>query len=354
MNSDRLHSLVLNVEDVYKLSIEDTVTYRGNIIIRAIPAARAENEFPHDPAPLLLRPVACGEARLLFAYDIQRHLHDNGFTDCELFIPYDGDEGEQTLILPDRDIDWVLCHSRKTRESDFDNMDELIDICKALAAMHLASRGLRPEEGNASRQVNNRLGKMPALFTKRLHELEKLKKKAARQRKEFDLEYMKNCNEFIEWGRQALEYITLPSYDAVVNEAVTQGGISHCDLTFQNIMVDTADRVYFTGFENSGFEVQVYDLANLIRRKMRKCNWDFDIAAKMIDAYHSVKPISSEEMEVMKGILLFPQKFWRIANSYYNMNKAWTQRNMNEKLLEATAEKEYFRGFAGHLMKYRK
>lgn len=53
--------------------------------------------------------------------------------------------------------------------------------------------------------------------------------------------------------------------------------------------------------------MKVYDLANFIRRKMRKCDWEIDKAKMIIDGYCSVEHISNEEFIVMKLILQFPE-----------------------------------------------
>lgn len=379
MNSGRLKDLLETVERKYKIVAEDVTSYRGSLLIKC--------SVPKNKIYILKR-VECDEKRLAFTYDLQKHIIENGFSDCECYVPYEEmvecdeatnnatieiakdestdtannveDEAitcqlhsEQLLSFIDRESEWGLCEFVEGRESNFDDENELMSICVALADMHTASKGFACDNTRMAQiSAVNRLGKLPAIFNKRLAELEKLRKKAMKDRKDFDIEYMKNSFDFIQWGREALEYIDAPAYALLVKSAVLEGGVSHCDLTYQNILLEESNgRVFFTGFESACFELNVYDVANLIRRKMRKCNWDFSIAMKMIEAYDRRRSLSEGEISTLKGILLFPQKFWRIANSYYNMNKAWTQRSMKDKLLEATAEKEDFSRFAQSLIR---
>jgi spore coat protein I len=71
---------------------------------------------------------------------------------------------------------------------------------------------------------------------------------------------------------------------------------------------------------------------------MRKCNWDIQKASILLDAYVGIAPVSRDEIAVMTAMLLFPQKFWRVANRYYNSRRSWAQRNFTGMLEEVIAE----------------
>jgi MinD superfamily P-loop ATPase len=78
---------------------------------------------------------------------------------------------------------------------------------------------------------------------------------------------------------------------------------------------------------------------------MRKCYWDINEAKVIIDAYKSVESISEEEFIVMKIMLQFPQKFWRVVNKYYNSRRCWRDKTFEKKLLEVIDEIEYHKKF---------
>lgn len=78
---------------------------------------------------------------------------------------------------------------------------------------------------------------------------------------------------------------------------------------------------------------------------MRKCNWDISKVEVILDKYCSVEPITREELEVMKLILQFPQKFWRVANKFYNSRRSWSERSFMGKLQEVVDEMEDHRRF---------
>jgi spore coat protein I len=71
---------------------------------------------------------------------------------------------------------------------------------------------------------------------------------------------------------------------------------------------------------------------------MRKCNWNIQKASLLLDAYEEIFPLSSDEIIIMKAMLLFPQKFWRVANRYYNSRRSWAQKNFTGMLEEVITE----------------
>jgi len=65
----------------------------------------------------------------------------------------------------------------------------------------------------------------------------------------------------------------------------------------------------------------------------------------MLDAYSRERPLADREVAYLKIRLSYPEKFWKIANSYYCMNKAWISVKNTEKLktaIKQTEEKKMF------------
>ena len=67
---------------------------------------------------------------------------------------------------------------------------------------------------------------------------------------------------------------------------------------------------------------------------MEKCDWNVSFGYDMINAYDSVRSIPKEEHELLHVLLWYPEKFWKIANHYYNNRKTWIpQKNMQKLIL---------------------
>ena len=55
--------------------------------------------------------------------------------------------------------------------------------------------------------------------------------------------------------------------------------------------------------------------------------------------------MSQEENRILKIMLMYPEKFWKVVNQYYNSNKSWIPDKNVEKLravYEGQLKKEEF------------
>ena len=97
--------------------------------------------------------------------------------------------------------------------------------------------------------------------------------------------------------------------------------ICHHDYSYQHILI-RGDVTSIINFDYCSVELKIYDIVNILRRRMRKCNWDIEKAKLILDVYRKIEPLDQDEMKVMKSMLQFPQKFWRVINRYYNSRSA--------------------------------
>ena len=52
----------------------------------------------------------------------------------------------------------------------------------------------------------------------------------------------------------------------------------------------------------------------------------------MLEEYDRILSLGKREREYLKVRLAYPEKFWKLANHYYNHNKAWIPGKNVEKL----------------------
>jgi hypothetical protein len=100
-----------------------------------------------------------------------------------------------------------------------------------------------------------------------------------------------------------------------------------------------------TNFEKSYIGLQICDLYQFVRKVMEKNDWDILYGSNIIEAYDRIKPISKAELNVLYLLLLYPEKFWKITNFYYNGKKSWVSGRNTQKLNiigEQNAKKEMF------------
>ena len=65
---------------------------------------------------------------------------------------------------------------------------------------------------------------------------------------------------------------------------------------------------------------------------LEKNHWDTELGMRMIATYDRGRPMSDREKKILYLLFLFPEKFWKISNHYYNSHKAWVSQRDIEKL----------------------
>ncbi|NMA66883.1 MAG: CotS family spore coat protein [Clostridiaceae bacterium] len=299
------------------------------IRIYSIKPNRAGYILDTDKGKKYLRSCQCSESRINFVQNAKEHLMANGFKTLDTYLLTLGGK-------PYVDIDgrlYIITTYIDGRECEFSDDNDTIRASVALSLMHKASKGFKPKSGVS---VPSDLGKLPDNLNRRYYEIIRMRRKAERERNAFDYIYLDCVGKFIDMAEESLSLLGGLEYPRLVKKTLMEGIICHHDYSYQNILMK-GNTTYITGFETCMEELRIYDLVNLIRRKMRKCDWNPQKAAMIINAYSRVEPISRDETVVMKAMLLFPQKFWRVANRYYNSRRSWAQRNFTT-MLEGVVE----------------
>ena len=83
---------------------------------------------------------------------------------------------------------------------------------------------------------------------------------------------------------------------------------------------------------------------------MEKQGWNQKLGMEMIHAYQEVRPLGDAEFENFCIRLAYPEKFWKLANCYYNTNKAWIPGKHMEKLEKFLAQREKRVSFSYELL----
>ena len=65
---------------------------------------------------------------------------------------------------------------------------------------------------------------------------------------------------------------------------------------------------------------------------MEKQSWDSELGMHMLLEYNRINPMADEEKKRLYIMFLYPEKFWKIVNHYYNGNKSWVSEKSIGKL----------------------
>ncbi len=313
-----MQSLEKSIEQFYGMSVRNLNPYRDGYLVFT-PSKK-----------LFIKKTNLGSERILFVHGAKEHLRRSGVENTDRYVEtFDG----RPFIEHEGSI-YVMINAVEGRECDFDDRSDIKESAVSLASIHSTSKGYAPPAGA---KTQDELGKLPVSFSKRLDEIRKLKKIAARGKSDFDILFINNADNFLRIGEEANRMLNGPEYSRLVEEARQSRGFCHHDYTYSNLIF-TQNGLFVINFEYCRFELKVYDIANFLRRKMRKCNWLIDEATFILDVYQSVEKLSRDDFYVLGIMLRFPQKFWRAANKYYNSRRSLLDRSLLTKLRESVDE----------------
>lgn len=295
--------------------------------------------------------------RALFEDRVKEHLFMNGYPNTDLFVKTVDDE----IISEDgAGCQYIMKNWFNGEEC---NLKELPHIEAAAANLARLHGVLYNVEFSNEQMEHNISSDLMETFEKRNRELKRVRAyiREKRQKNEFELLYVNYYDTFYEQGIAAAARLNNSSYESLMEEAIKNHSICHGNYTYHNIMMlkskaDVISKAYVppglvnqqpvcaaelvgagsmiatTNFEKSYIGLQVCDLYHFIRKVMEKNDWDILYGSKIIEAYDRVKPISKQELSVLYLLLLYPEKFWKITNFYYNGKKSWISGRNIQKL----------------------
>lgn len=338
--NDRAVSLL----EQYELEVSHTRKGRGAILCETDQGLMIFKEYGGNPEHLKLQ-----DAYLKF-------LSQKGEVASERLIPTK--EGE--LFVKDNDgTRYILKTYRDGRECNLHEKSECIEAVRLLARLHLQSQGQEEVLTNIGKEAENHgdpqesQGHAPYEmrpkfsianeYAKRNRELKRIKKYllSRGQKTWFELSLL-GC--FDRFHEQAVE-----AQEGWASYLGSMGGQSiyalcHGDYQYHNILIDQKGW-FLINFERCIWDDPVRDLHLLLRKLLEKNEWSIAFGEELIREYEKLRPLPAISKIDLHYRLAFPEKFWKIANYYYNSGKAWIpDRNLEklEKLLSQEEKKQAF------------
>ena len=127
--------------------------------------------------------------------------------------------------------------------------------------------------------------------------------------------------------------------------------LCHGDCNQHNI-VYTENGWRMIHFEYMGYHAAVQDIANFMRKMLEKNGWNSRLGEDLITAYESERMLQEEERRQLCLALAYPEKFWKLANHYYNSHKAWLSGRNIEKLDKVIEQEEERMRFLQNLFSF--
>lgn len=247
------------------------------------------------------------------------------------------------------DVDETVYYVRdwyEGRECDTKNRDDILRAIRQLAWLHT---DLREYQGEVPDYLRQRKDNLLLENQKHSRELRKIKNyiSGKHKRNEFESAYLKEYERFADQADSVMELQERSLEDAVEEELY---GLCHGEFNQHNVLF-SREGCAVVNFEKACFDVQVGDLGNFMRKILEKHNWSLGLGMDMLNAYQKIRDLTDSELSQLYIRLAYPEKFWKIANHYYNSGKAWgCGRSMEklQKVLEQEEAKETFLKLISH------
>lgn len=248
-------------------------------------------------------------------------------------------EGE--IISTDREnTAYVVKDWYEGRECDVKSQQEILEAIRCLAQLH-QSLHLKPEEVlDEEKPVACRIEDMKEEYEKHHRELKKVRNfiKGKSRMSDFEISFVKSFPYFFDQGEEVLKKLENSDYETLKGQSLKEGSICHGEYNHHNILM-LRQQVAVINFEKCYYGIQIGDLYQFMRKILEKHDWNLSLGNAMLNEYDKVSPLNKEERENLYLRFLYPEKFWKIANHYYNNNKAWIPVKNIEKL-ELLSERE--------------
>lgn len=312
----------------YEIEISGTHRIRGAVLCDT------------DRGPMLLKEMKLSEKRIPALQELHEHLQNQGYARTDRIMLTR--EGGYFAVLEDGSR-YLLKYWFQGRECDVRKPAELLAAAANLAKLHVLMC-YKPEYPVPSGED---LGEEYLRHNGELKRVRRFMRRIS-PRGEFETAFLKCFDQMYQWSEAALQELGHSAYKELYRSNVEQGCMLHGEYNYHNILMlqqtpgfrREPDQIAVTNFEKFRQDVQVEDLYYFLRKTMEKNGWKIRLGDHMLNAYSAIRPLTEEEIEYLKIRLIYPEKFWKLANSYYHSNKAWVSVKNTEKLDTAIRQAE--------------
>lgn len=303
-----MYSQPETILDQYELTVNEITKGRGTYICDT------------NQGMKILTPFRGSKERAEFLEKILQYLYENGFIVEQISRTKDG----EVLALDETETGYLLKDMFAGSECSTKSPEEMYAAVQMLAKLHMYFETCPIE---IPEFIGGEENQLLVLYEKHYRELIKVKNyvKARKRKNEFEMKFQHEYPYYMEQAGR--------SVDMLSECAKVSGGCKLCHGDFnQHNVIHTKNGWQIINFEFMNSNLLMSDLANFLRKMMEKNNWNLGLGLNLIQEYACCRQISKEEYKQLYILLLFPEKFWKISNHYYNTHKAWLSGRNIEKL----------------------
>lgn len=134
------------------------------------------------------------------------------------------------------------------------------------------------------------------------------------------------------------------------SEAKPTRQLCHGNYTYHNVLLGTASFAV-TGFSSMHTGYRTEDLYYFMRKVLEKNHWSLRLGAKMLETYNRIFPMGQGDWNLLYLMFLYPEKYWKQLNYYYNTRKSWISDRNRDKISMLEQQKDGRNAFLDFLCK---
>lgn len=307
----------------------------------------------------IIRSYAGSRSRLHFEEQVKQCLCDRGYSLVDTVV--ENLDGE-LLTRDGAGGRWIMKQWYLGRECDMRDSREIRQASAHLAKLHekmllsgeqLSELGVCETEedsegaenlsalaANRAEIVENCQGKENDLFERHNRELKRIHSYIRKKRRKNEMEIclLNSFHHFYEQGCEAQGMCEENGdFGYLLKKAREHGEVVHGSYNYHNIIFQ-GRQIVTTNFERAEIGIQILDLYDFIRKVMEKNGWKQELGLRMVDAYQQIRGMDLREKRLLYTMLLYPEKYWKQCNFYYNGKKSWMSAKNYEKLQRIQAQ----------------
>lgn len=303
---------IKEVIDKYELDIKNVYRARGAYMLETTDGLKILREFRST------------NQKAEFAQQVKEGLRDRGFVHTDLYVRNQEGELVSENVMGNR---YVLKNWFVGEECNLRDMAHVSKAAENLGELHKCLKGILPEP------ISYPVEPIPTTIEKHNRELRRVRTyiREKKQRNEFELLFLSLFSEFYEEAEEAEALLKDISCQEIYEKMEREQSLCHGSYNYHNIIF-TSDNVATTSFEKAQLGPQIMDLYDFIRKVMEKNSWNESFLEATLSHYEKILPLSQIERQVIYVWMVYPEKFWKVTNYYYNSKKTWISSKNIEKL----------------------
>ncbi|MCC8137190.1 MAG: phosphotransferase [Clostridiales bacterium] len=307
-----MNDRALKVLEQYELDIINTRRGRGCWYLET------------SGGPGILSEYAGTENRAQFQNRVMRAICEGGYGNVDEILP----NKEGALVSRDwEEKRYVVKKWYPGRECDPSNEAEVLRTVENLARLHQL---MKLEEEDACYCARPPLEELRA-WNAQLRKIRTFVR--TRQRKSaFEQLFLESYDTYLAQAAEAVSQLSRVSGLLEELRSDRSGCVCHGDYSHHHVLI-CGYEIATTGFDSCRFDFQVNDLYRFMRKILEKHDWNTRLGMRMLESYMRVRPLARTERRLLYVRLLYPERFRKLAGTYYGGNKAWISRRYLDKLI---------------------